>query len=251
MARSGGNTAVAPLVAATAPTAAELASASGAAGIGALTAEMIRRSLSRAIAAARSVSLVRTTGLAAYVEEAYREREPNATRQAVQRAVRLEREREATFRARQVARMRRTLGRALREADPGRRVRRVQAVLDAERRYGLMREEAVAARAAGRADATVLQSRSPEGVVWKLGPREHHTLDCVAMANKAWPWDALWSEDMIPPVHAGCGCGLQSIAAFAVLHGYRPKVPDVGAAVVAIRAAKALAHDEMGRHRGA
>jgi hypothetical protein len=177
--RSGGNTA-------TAPSGAVLAQLGGPAGglaisgaiAGVLTAAQIRAFTSSAAKGVRSVSITRALALRSYVEDA-------------------------------VARFRRDLPKALRERDERRRLERVQAILDRERRFSLQREEAAAARSAGAADALNVEEIDPEGAVWQLGPRTHHTPGCAFLHGRTLAWSAIRAMQAAPPLGPGCGCRLR------------------------------------------
>jgi len=118
---------------------------------------------------------------------------------------------ERAFAANARARLDRDLPKALSIADRTLREAEVQKVLDRERRYVEMREDAVAVRALGAAEAKLIESRSPEGAYWRLSPyAKEHTLDCLAMGGKVWPWSVLHVHR--PPLHVGCECELWTIA---------------------------------------
>jgi hypothetical protein len=208
--RSGGNTA-------TAPSGAVLAQLGGPAGglaisgaiAGVLTAAQIRAFTSSAAKGVRSVSITRALALRSYVEDAVLELRPGAALRELREIVRAEQDREQRFRRRQVARFRRDLPKALRERDERRRLERVQAILDRERRFSLQREEAAAARSAGAADALNVEEIDPEGAVWQLGPRPHHTPGCAFLHGRTLAWSALRAMQAAPPLGPGCGCRLR------------------------------------------
>lgn len=203
--RSGGNTA-APLLELGAPAAGALV---GGAIAGALTASTVRAITSRAVKGIRGVSITRMLSLRSYIEDAFLEIRPGARLAELREAVRAEQDREQRFRRRQVSRLRRDLPRALREKDPRRRDERVQSILDRERRFSHLREEAAAARAAGAADALNVEAIDPEGAVWELGPRTHHTPGCAFLHGKVLAWSAIRELRAAPPLGPGCGCHLR------------------------------------------
>jgi hypothetical protein len=52
-----------------------------------------------------------------------------------------------------------------------------------------------------------VKASSPQGAYWKLSENvKEHTLDCLAMGEKFWPWEVL--DAFHPPTHPGCQCML-------------------------------------------
>jgi hypothetical protein len=135
------------------------------------------------------------------------------------------------------------------EADAERARREAVAkLLTRERRWTAAHEEAVAARAAGWAEAVQVGRASPDGtVVWTLGKRINHTPDCVAMHGRRVPLAALVQERFVPPVHFLCGCRLVTPAEAEAAGVLRPgsHVLSLAAAVRVIRDAKD--QDDHGR----
>jgi ADP-ribose pyrophosphatase YjhB (NUDIX family)/2'-5' RNA ligase len=117
---------------------------------------------------------------------------------------------EATFRAKQYARIQAELAPALAIADPKEREKAVRALFERERKYTQMREEAMRVRVMAAVRHYHLEQASPQGAYWKLGENvKKHTIDCLAMANKFWPWSVLHAFQ--PPVHHGCACSLMGL----------------------------------------
>ena len=144
--------------------------------------------------------------LLALLGERYPDR-PQAEREA---AVDGERRLEREFQRRSRKRLEEGLKRALKEKDPAKRQAAVERVLEAERRFTLLHEEAVITRAINREEQNILRETSPAGAMWALSPYvQQHTPDCVAMAGRWWPWEVL--EKVCPPLHHGCACQLFSL----------------------------------------
>lgn len=120
---------------------------------------------------------------------------------------RLEQTYEAAFQKGVLERLRKDIPRVLAIKDPEQRKAALQGILDREKRYQQQREEAMVARAMARADQLYLMDSSPEGAYWKLSPYvKEHTLDCLALGERFWPWEVLKTEG--PPRHYGCPCYL-------------------------------------------
>lgn len=220
---TGGNTLVAPgVLVGVIPVATVIAGA----GTAALTKAQIEDRTRNVLKGLTSFSRVRAVALSGYVEDAIQEVRPKASRDEVSAHARHEVAYETEFRRRQAVRVRSSLPKALAIADPAERLRRVDAILKRERDISSAREEAVAARASGRADALTVRDLEPDGPFWVLGRRANHTPDCVALAGRAWPWQVLTEFRMIPPVHTGCGCRLLTRAE-AVLEGLATTLPVV------------------------
>ena len=109
--------------------------------------------------------------------------------------------------------------------------KRVQQIIDREKHYGVLREKAMWARAIGHGENETVKLKSPLGAKWMLGPAKEHTLGCIALAGKNWPWSVL--DTIPPPVHTGCQCSLQPL-------GPTDTVPPDGEAMSMARAAMAL-----------
>jgi len=108
---------------------------------------------------------------------------------------------------------------------------RVQAILQREKHYAGLRQQAMMSRATASVQNAQTKQNSPGGALWLLGPRKTHTPGCVAMSGKAWSWDVL--DHFKPPVHTGCGCTLVPLPAGT-------KLPPTGEQMTAVRAAMAL-----------
>jgi hypothetical protein len=120
----------------------------------------------------------------------------------------LDAERQFAMKVRQ--RLDRDLPKALSIADPGIRESEVRKILDRERRYVAMREQAMATRTLGTAEQRRVERLSPEGGFWHLSEHvREHTLDCLAMGNKVWPHSVLRTYH--PPLHGGCPCEIWTI----------------------------------------
>ena len=143
---------------------------------------------------------------------------------------------EKKFRDGVVARMRRDLPKALQLANPDQRRLRVQEILEREKRYLAMRQEAMLDRAIAETEHRQVREMSPQGAFWKLSPYvKEHTLDCIAMGEKFWPWEVL--KVVHPPTHHGCRCRLYTLGE-ATEQGWmtEDQIPDTKEAVA--RAAK-------------
>jgi hypothetical protein len=118
-----------------------------------------------------------------------------------------EREFEREFRRKMRKRLEADVPEALSHPDPDVRARKLANIFRREMRYTAMREEAILSRAMGALEADMLQTLSPKGAYWKLSPHvKEHTLDCLAMGEKFWPWSVL--RKVQPPLHYGCPCAL-------------------------------------------
>lgn len=156
---------------------------------------------------------------------------PERTPQEIDKLVREEIARDREFRDRQRARLERDLPEALRIEDGKKRREGVVRIVERERRYTQMREQAMADRAGARANHLSVKAQSPDGAYWRLSDHvREHTPDCVAMGNKFWPWDVLTVYH--PKLHPGCACSLLTKAQ-AVESGLmdESQVPDVKDAI--------------------
>jgi GNAT superfamily N-acetyltransferase len=140
-------------------------------------------------------------------------------------AVELARERE--FQRRALERVRRDLPEILRIEDPVERQRQINALLEREAHYGRLREQALHGRVLARAEQEIIRTVSPEGAFWRLSPLTdgRHTPDCIAMANKPWPWSVL--KLVHPPLHLNCPCTLHPIGE-AVSRGWMTANAPIG-----------------------
>lgn len=148
----------------------------------------------------------RTKALKAFLDQTY----PEYTKTAIDDAVTGEAAREREFGKKMKARLERDLPEALKIEDPDERRARVTRLLERERRYLGLREEAMNDRAIAHLERLSVKESSPQGAFWKLSPfvREH-TPDCVAMGEKFWPWSVL--DKINPPTHYGCRCALYTL----------------------------------------
>jgi 2'-5' RNA ligase len=150
--------------------------------------------------------------------------------------------RQAEFERRAEERMKRDLPKALAETDPEKRRDAVNRLLEREKRYVEMRQAAMVERASARAEHLDVKLASPEGAYWKLDPTvKKHTLDCVLMGEKFWPWEVL--DRIHPLLHTGCQCHLYTKRE-ALERGwlFANHVVDVGDAVKTARAYMERAH---------
>jgi hypothetical protein len=95
-------------------------------------------------------------------------------------------------------------------SSPGPRERAVRVAIERERRYARAHLSAQAARAFGLAEQARLERDSPDGAFWVLGEAKEHTVDCIALAGRAYPHAVL--RRLSPPIHVGCKCRLLSMA---------------------------------------
>jgi hypothetical protein len=130
-------------------------------------------------------------------------RYPAVSDDTLRGAALLEADREQEFLRRMQQRLRRDIPEALRAEHP-------QAVLDAvlerERRWMEMHQEAAKARIKGAMRLDAVKTLSPEGGYWRMSPHvKEHTPDCVAMATIGW-WPHSVLDRIHPPTHPGCAC---------------------------------------------
>jgi 8-oxo-dGTP pyrophosphatase MutT (NUDIX family) len=161
------------------------------------------------------------------------ERQPGELAKLLAQEEKFERE----FQRKMRERLLRDLPAILDMEDPREREEALSKLLEREKGYTVAREEAMFMRALGKADMLRLKETSPAGAYWKLSPfvREH-TLDCLAMGERFWPWEVL--EGFQPPVHHGCACYLLGLdEAVADGHMDADQVPDPGDALRRFRQA--------------
>jgi len=119
-------------------------------------------------------------------------------------------EAEKAYAAKMRARLDHDLPLALSISEAMQREAAVQAILDRERHYMELRENAVASRALGTAEQRDVELKSPEGGYWRLSPHvKTHTLDCLAMGGKVWPHSVLRTYH--PPLHGSCPCEIWTV----------------------------------------
>lgn len=132
---------------------------------------------------------------------------PQRTAAQIDDLVASEMRRQVEFERRMRDRLERDMPKALRETDPEKRAMAVQKLLDREKRHLAMRQRAMAERASARAEQMDVKLASPDGAYWKLDPTvKQHTLDCLLMGEKFWPWEVL--DQIHPLLHTGCQCHL-------------------------------------------
>lgn len=114
---------------------------------------------------------------------------------------------------------------------PGARERAVRGVLQREEQYARQHARMAMARAVAGAERAQLHRESPWGAYWELSPHvREHTVGCLIMGGKAWPWAVL--NRIHPPRHGGCPCRLRSIGA-ARAEGLITGLPDLESAIIA------------------
>jgi hypothetical protein len=119
-------------------------------------------------------------------------------------------DREKSYRAKVRERLDRDLPRVLSIANRELREFELMKVLERERRIIGQREDAIAGRALGAMEAQQVRQASPAGGFWLPSPHvSEHTVDCLAMGWKVWPWAVL--DRYHPPLHHGCQCELKTI----------------------------------------
>jgi hypothetical protein len=119
---------------------------------------------------------------------------------------------EREFQKKALARARATLPKLLATEDPAERANKVQAFLDREQSYVVARQKAMVERADARVERALLKQLSPQGAYWALSPHvSQHTLDCLVMGGKFWPWEVLDQPGFAPPLHHGCPCQLYGL----------------------------------------
>lgn len=149
------------------------------------------------------------------------------------------------FRRKQRLRLERDLPEALRTEDPAARAAAVTKILEREKRWLGQRREAMAERAIAAAELDSVRRASPLGAYWHLSPHvREHTLDCLALGEKFWPWEVL--DEVHPPLHHGCACSLYTLAE-AVERGWmhEDQVPDADEATARAAELLGMASDAM------
>lgn len=152
----------------------------------------------------------RRDGMEARVLELFGDDLVGVPADVVRQLAREEVERERVFQAKARDRLRRDLPVALAVEDVERRRVAVRRILERERRFALLREEAVRARAGGRVEfarlRAILEPQGVQGMFWRLNPRLVHCAKCLALGGRVWPWRLLALYH--PPMHLNCGCRL-------------------------------------------
>jgi len=131
---------------------------------------------------------------------------PNADPLWISQAVQKELAYEQAFQQKAMKRTEASLQQAGTLATPEAQAKRVNEILDREKHYAGLREKAMLNRAKAHVANQGVKAVSPEGAKWVLGNRKNHTLGCLALAGKNWPWAVL--DTIPPPLHAQCGCEL-------------------------------------------
>lgn len=145
------------------------------------------------------------------VMEAVRSAQPGSVTAEVVRALEAEeREREEEFQRRVLKRWRDAVPVILGTPDPAIRAEKMRAFRAREKKILEARHQAMMERADGAANRTLLKALSPQGAYWKLNEFvNEHTLDCLVLGEKFWPWSVL--DKWNPPLHHGCPCTLYSL----------------------------------------
>jgi GNAT superfamily N-acetyltransferase len=183
------------------------APAAGGLAATALTAAQVRQAAAAIIGALVRFGATRSGDDYDFLLVVLQQRYPDRLRADLERIAADELRREREFLRKQRERVERDIPEALRDTDPNRRLERVRRILEREKRYLTMRREAMTERAVVSAEMEYVRDRSPEGAYWKLSPYvREHTLDCLAMGEKFWPWNVLTLVH--PQLHPGCRCQL-------------------------------------------
>lgn len=133
-----------------------------------------------------------------------------ATPDDVQAVLREEEQRAEAFAEGSARRVATDLAQALALPDRQLREQAVRQIMDRERRFAVMRSEAMAARAIATVGRVSLKRESPQGAFWWLDPTvREHTAGCLIMGGRFWPWVVL--DRVHPPRHPGCPCRLRSL----------------------------------------
>ena len=161
------------------------------------------------------------------LRKAFPDADPAVIRQAVEREMRFE----EAFQAKSMRRVEGDLQKAGALPTPEAQQKRVNQILAREQHYAALREKAMLDRSKMHVQNAGVKAISPRGAKWVLGARKNHTLGCLALAGKNWPWEVL--DTIPPPIHTGCGCELVPL---------KPDdtVPPVGEAMAMAKAAMAL-----------
>lgn len=126
----------------------------------------------------------------------------------IEKALAEERRREREFQRRSAERVRAALSLASLAPDASARAAGAESALRREQNYARQRAIASGERVFAAIGQQALEEQSPLGAFWKLGIAAQHTPDCVAMAEKFWPWEVL--RRIHPLLHVGCKCRLYS-----------------------------------------
>jgi ADP-ribose pyrophosphatase YjhB (NUDIX family) len=132
--------------------------------------------------------------------------DPAVIRSAVEREMKLER----IFQQKALKRVQAALTAAGELPTIEQQQAKVQAILKLEAHYTQLREKTMMERAKAHIANAQTKARSPAGARWVLGPTKNHTLGCLALAGKTWPWSIL--DSIQPPLHPGCLCSLVPLA---------------------------------------
>jgi GNAT superfamily N-acetyltransferase len=119
---------------------------------------------------------------------------------------------EAEFQRKAIKRWREALPKLLSLDDPQERADALRRFQEREKGYVEMRQRAMVERADAKVERHLLRQISPRGAYWKLSPYvSGHTLDCLFMGEKFWPWEVLDQPGFSPPLHHGCPCQLYGL----------------------------------------
>ena len=142
-----------------------------------------------------------------YVITALERQYPGLPGDDIERIRQHELERERQFQAKTIARWNVMLPKLLAIPDPMQRADAMRKFRERERQIMEARQHATLERGQAAVERTYLRVLSPQGAFWTLSPHvKAHTLDCLVMGGKFWPWKVL--DEIHPPLHHGCPCML-------------------------------------------
>ena len=165
------------------------------------------------------------------LEKELRKRFPGLDDVTIRRIVQQEAAYEDAFQRKATRRVEADLQAAGQLATKEQQSERVKQIVNREKHYGVLRERAMWARAIQRGENEIVRIQSPLGAKWVLGAAKNHTLGCLALAGKNWPWAVL--DTIPPPLHTNCQCSLEPL-------GPNDTVPPDGEAMAMARRAIAL-----------
>ena len=167
------------------------------------------------------------TGLEATLRKRFPNLDDATIRQIIQREIAFE----DAFQRKTLKRVDQDLQKAGQLPTKEARTKRVTEIVNREKHYGVLRERAMWARAISHGNNATVRQQSPTGAQWVLGAAKNHTLGCLALAGKNWPWAVL--DTIPPPIHTGCQCSLKPL-------GPTDTVPPTGEAMSMARRAMSL-----------
>lgn len=172
---------------------------------GPITGEQAVEGAGRISRALATFAVRRALKLSRQQRKMMRFRHPDIPVPEIERAIEIEREREVTFASKMETRVKKDIEEALKLSTSEERQRRLRQILDRERRYARMREEAMTGRLEGAANVARVKRDSPDGAYWMLSERPvDHCAVCSALAGHVWTWDLL--DKLHPPLHPNCYC---------------------------------------------